>query len=73
MNVSADLFIFNERFLKIYTKMHNPTNDNEFFWDKNKFINRFYGMQELYQNYMEGYSNWDVSKVLIMTASRTFL
>ncbi len=35
----------------------------EFLWDKNKFINRYYGMQELYQNYIEGYADWNVAKV----------
>ena len=43
-------------------KMKNLANDNEWLWDKNKFINRKYIMQEMYQNYTDG-DEWNVDKV----------
>lgn len=46
----------------------NKLNDNEFLWDKNKFSNRYYGMQELYQTYLEGHKDWDVVKVSAFAA-----
>ena len=42
--------------------MKNLTNDNDWLWDKNKFINRKYIMQEMYQNYTDG-DDWEVEKV----------
>lgn len=33
---------------------------NDWLWDRNKFINRKFLMQEMYQNYVEGDPNWDV-------------
>ncbi|KAL4221955.1 hypothetical protein ACF0H5_018006 [Mactra antiquata] len=33
---------------------------NDWLWDRNKFINRKYMMQEMYQNYVEGDQDWDV-------------
>lgn len=47
--------------------MKDLTNDNEWIWDKNKFINRKYIMQELYQNYTDG-DDWDVEKVMLIFA-----
>jgi hypothetical protein len=43
--------------------MHNLENGNEWLLDRNKFINRKYLMQEMYQNFMEGDKDWDVPKV----------
>ena len=40
--------------LQVKVKMKNLANDNEWLWDKNKFINRKYIMQEMYQNYTDG-------------------
>ncbi|XP_022096862.1 kinesin-like protein KIF28P [Acanthaster planci] len=37
-------------------------NDNEFLWDKNKFLNRKYLMQEMYQNFVDGEPDWDREK-----------
>ncbi len=42
--------------------MKNLSNDNEWIWDKNKFINRKYMMQEQYQNYING-DDVPISKV----------
>uniref|UniRef100_A0A915IDZ8 Kinesin-like KIF1-type domain-containing protein n=1 Tax=Romanomermis culicivorax TaxID=13658 RepID=A0A915IDZ8_ROMCU len=47
---------------QIFIKVWNRTTDFEFFWDKNKFANRFYGIQEMYQNYLDGRSDWDDDK-----------
>jgi hypothetical protein len=35
-------------------KMTNPKTGNEWMWDRNKFINRKFLMQEMYQNFIEG-------------------
>jgi len=43
-------------------KTINAREDTEFLWDNDKFNNRYFGMQELYQNYSEGFKNWDVPK-----------
>lgn len=45
-------------------KVYNEQNDNEHLWDKNKFVNRYYSMQEIYQNYIEGHKDWDVPPVI---------
>nr|XP_006817089.1 PREDICTED: kinesin-like protein KIF28P-like [Saccoglossus kowalevskii] len=42
--------------------IRNLENGTEFMWQRNKFLNRKYMMQEMYQNYMEGDSDWDVEK-----------
>ncbi|XP_066301763.1 kinesin-like protein KIF28 isoform X1 [Branchiostoma lanceolatum] len=47
---------------EVSVKMKNLENGNDFMWDRNKFINRKYLMQEMYQNYVEGDANWDVEK-----------
>jgi hypothetical protein len=36
---------------------------NDWLWDRNKFINRKFLMQEMYQNYVEGDADWDVPQV----------
>jgi hypothetical protein len=52
---------------EIWVKAINTREDTEFLWDNDKFNNRYFGMQELYQNYSEGFKNWDVSKVSACT------
>ena len=44
-------------------KMRNLVNGNYWLLHRNDFINRKYLMQEMYQSYMEGDSNWDKPKV----------
>ena len=44
-------------------KMRNLGNDSEFMWERNKFINRKFLMQEMYQNYVNGDDDWDQPKV----------
>lgn len=43
--------------------MKDLTNDNEWVWDKNKFINRKFIMQEIYQNFTDGDPDWKVPEV----------
>jgi hypothetical protein len=43
--------------------MKNSSEDTDFLWEKSRFVNRYYGMQEMYQNYAEGDRDWNVSKV----------
>lgn len=47
---------------EVKVKMRDLTNDNEWVWDKNKFINRKFIMQEIYQNFVDGDPDWNVSK-----------
>uniref|UniRef100_A0A1I8A2J7 Kinesin-like protein n=1 Tax=Steinernema glaseri TaxID=37863 RepID=A0A1I8A2J7_9BILA len=50
-----------EGLTEIWIKVHNEHEDTTFFWDKNRFTNRYYGMQEMYQNYAEGDTHWNMS------------
>jgi len=36
---------------------------NDWLWDRNKFINRKYIMQEMYANFVEGDEDWDLPQV----------
>ena len=36
---------------------------NDWLWDRNKFINRKFIMQEMYQNFVEGEPDWDLPQV----------
>ncbi|XP_052103729.1 kinesin-like protein KIF28P isoform X1 [Mytilus californianus] len=45
---------------EVMVKMLNPQTGNEWMWDRNKFINRKFLMQEMYQNYIEGDDDWDL-------------
>ncbi|KAI1705792.1 FHA domain-containing protein [Ditylenchus destructor] len=47
---------------EIWIKVHNKSDDTTFLWDANKFTNRYYGMQEIYQNYSENDPDWNVPK-----------
>ena len=49
--------------------MKNLNNDNEFVWERNKFLNRKYLMEEMYQNYQSGDKDWDVEKVWTKNAA----
>ncbi|XP_070565342.1 kinesin-like protein KIF28P isoform X2 [Ptychodera flava] len=42
--------------------MRNLENGTEFMWNRDKFLNRKYIMQEMYQNFIEGDKDWDVEK-----------
>ncbi|XP_077978175.1 kinesin-like protein KIF28 [Glandiceps talaboti] len=42
--------------------LRNLDNNNEFMWNREKFLNRKYLMQEMYQKYMEGDQDWNVDR-----------
>ncbi|PIK54089.1 hypothetical protein BSL78_09017 [Apostichopus japonicus] len=42
--------------------MKNLSNENEFVWDRNKFLNRKYLMEEMYQDFVNGDKDWDVDQ-----------
>ncbi|XP_064648285.1 kinesin-like protein KIF28P isoform X2 [Lineus longissimus] len=46
---------------EVKVKMVNMETGNEWMWDRIKFINRKYLMQEMYQNYVQG-GEWDVPR-----------
>ena len=48
--------------LKVKVKMKSQEDDAEWIWDRNKFFNRKFLMQEMYQNYVEG-DDWDLPQV----------
>ncbi|VDK53767.1 unnamed protein product [Anisakis simplex] len=47
---------------EIWIKVYEAADDTHFLWEKNRFMNRYYGMQEMYQNFVEGDTDWDVPK-----------
>ena len=49
--------------VQVCVKMRNLGNDTEFMWDRSKFINRKFLMQEMYQDYVNGDDDWDLPKV----------
>ncbi|KAK3102002.1 hypothetical protein FSP39_008034, partial [Pinctada imbricata] len=55
---------------QVMVKMRQLETGNEWMWDRNKFINRKFLMQEMYQNYVEGADDWDVPKVRVIFAIR---
>jgi len=42
--------------------MKSLEDDAEWIWDRNKFLNRKFLMQEMYQNFVEG-EEWDLPQV----------
>lgn len=44
---------------EVKVKMKSLKDDAEWIWDRNKFLNRKFLMQEMYQNYIEG-DEWDL-------------
>ena len=56
--------IFYSQLPQVMVKMlAQDGSDNHWLWERNKFINRKFMMQEMYQNYVEGDANWDVPQV----------
>ncbi|BFY98671.1 hypothetical protein BsWGS_01711 [Bradybaena similaris] len=49
-------------FTEVMVKMKNMESGNWWLLNRNSFVNRKYLMEEMYQNYIEGDSNWDVPK-----------
>ena len=44
---------------QVNVKHKNLETGTVFMWDRNKFIDRKFMMQEMYQNYVEGDKNWN--------------
>uniref|UniRef100_A0AC35FQ69 Kinesin-like protein unc-104 n=1 Tax=Panagrolaimus sp. PS1159 TaxID=55785 RepID=A0AC35FQ69_9BILA len=49
-----------EGLTEIFIKVYNTAEDTTFMWDKNRFTNRYYGMQEMYQNYVDGDAEYNL-------------
>ncbi|KAI6176971.1 Kinesin-like protein [Aphelenchoides bicaudatus] len=47
---------------EILIRVNNRSDDTTFLWSKSDFFNRYYGMQEMYQNYIENDPQWNVTK-----------
>lgn len=47
-------------FLQIFVKVHNTADDTTFLWEKNRFMNRYYGMQEMFQSHADGDPDYDL-------------
>ena len=49
--------------MQVYVKMKNLENGSEYLWTKEKFLNRFDLMKELYRRYqMKNYDDYDDSE-----------
>ncbi|KAF8359596.1 klp-6 [Pristionchus pacificus] len=46
----------------VWIKVLNQTDDTHFLWEKNRFMSRYYGMQEMYENKMDGDADWNLPK-----------
>ena len=61
--------ILNSQSNQVMVKMlAQDGSDNHWLWERNKFINRKFMMQEMYQNYVEGDANWDVPQVCVLNS-----
>uniref|UniRef100_A0A8R1YT96 Kinesin-like protein n=1 Tax=Pristionchus pacificus TaxID=54126 RepID=A0A8R1YT96_PRIPA len=47
---------------EVWIKVLNQTDDTHFLWEKNRFMSRYYGMQEMYENKMDGDADWNLPK-----------
>ena len=64
--------MFTYLFLQVNVKMKDLISDIEWIWEKNKFINRKYLMQEMYQNFVEG-DDWETPEVRFIFDTLTVL
>ncbi|WKX99065.1 hypothetical protein Q1695_014160 [Nippostrongylus brasiliensis] len=46
---------------EIWVSVHNLAEDTRFMWEKARFMNRYYGMQEMYENKQDG-EDWAMPK-----------
>ncbi|CAJ0578682.1 unnamed protein product, partial [Mesorhabditis spiculigera] len=46
---------------EIWIRVHNTADDTHFLWEKTRFMSRYYGMQEMYENKMDG-EDWELPK-----------
>ncbi|CAD5214440.1 unnamed protein product [Bursaphelenchus okinawaensis] len=47
---------------EILVQVTNKADDTTFLWDQHKFMNRYYGMSEMYQNYMDNDPKWNLPR-----------
>ena len=50
------------RSFQIWIKVHNISEDTYFLWEKSRFMNRYYGMQEMYEAKQDGSEEWNMPK-----------
>ncbi|KAK2141557.1 hypothetical protein LSH36_1080g00009 [Paralvinella palmiformis] len=48
---------------QVFVKLKNLATKNEFMWDRDTFLNRYYMMQEMYQNFVDGENISAIAKV----------
>ncbi|VDO18732.1 unnamed protein product [Heligmosomoides polygyrus] len=46
---------------EIWVSVHNLAEDTRFLWEKARFMNRYYGMQEMYEDKVDG-EDWNMPK-----------
>ncbi|KAI6241485.1 putative tRNA N6-adenosine threonylcarbamoyltransferase [Aphelenchoides fujianensis] len=52
----------NDGLPEILIRVSNRSDDTTFLWDRSQFMNRYYTMQEMYQNYVENDPKWNMTK-----------
>uniref|UniRef100_A0A7I4YDT7 Kinesin-like protein n=1 Tax=Haemonchus contortus TaxID=6289 RepID=A0A7I4YDT7_HAECO len=59
--VSPEMRGLHEGLTEIWVSVHNQAEDTYFMWEKARFMNRYYGMQEMYENKQDG-EDWNMPK-----------
>ncbi|KHJ78423.1 hypothetical protein OESDEN_21956 [Oesophagostomum dentatum] len=59
--VSPEMRGLQEGLTEIWVSVHNLSEDTRFMWEKARFMNRYYGMQEMYENKQDG-EEWNMPK-----------
>ncbi|PAV57014.1 hypothetical protein WR25_26093 [Diploscapter pachys] len=59
--VSPEMRGLTDGLTEIWIKVHNVREDTYFLWEKARFMNRYYGMQEMYELKLDG-EDWNLSK-----------
>ncbi|CAI5444067.1 unnamed protein product [Caenorhabditis angaria] len=60
--VSPEMRGLSEGLTEIWIKVHNISEDTYFIWEKSRFMNRYYGMQEMYEAKIDGSDDWNMPK-----------
>lgn len=45
---------------EVFVRMRGLTDDSEWLWSRNRFLDRKFLMQEMYQKYVDGEADWDL-------------
>ncbi|KAK6024631.1 hypothetical protein OSTOST_09554, partial [Ostertagia ostertagi] len=64
--VSPEMRGLHEGLTEIWVNVHNLTEDTRFMWEKARFMNRYYGMQEMYENKIDG-EDWNMPKLVLVS------